>query len=64
MGLNNSPLFLGIKPILFLSESDVYPVIGPFRTLIRYGSLFICTIPLLDDEDDKTSDAAATMYND
>jgi hypothetical protein len=59
MGLNSSPIFLGTKPILFLSESDVYPVIGPFRTLIRYGSLLICTIPLLDDvEDDKTSDAA------
>ena len=64
MGLNNSPLFLGTKPILFLSESDVYPVIGPFRTLIRYGSLFICTMPLLDDEDDKTSDGEQLLHND
>ena len=61
MGLNNSPLFLGTKPILFLSESDVCRVIGPFWTLIRYGSLLICTMPLLSDEDDKTSYAAATI---
>jgi hypothetical protein len=61
MGLNSNPIFLGTKPILFIIESDVYPVIGPFWTLIRYGSLFICTIPLLSDEDDKTSDAAATI---
>ena len=59
MGLNNSSLFLGTRPILLLSESDEYPVIGPFWTLIRYGSLFICTIPLLlDDEDDNTSNVA------
>ena len=45
MALNNSSLFLGTRPILLLSESDEYPVIGPLWTLIMYGSLFICTNP-------------------
>ena len=58
MALNNSSLFLGTRPILLLSESDEYPVIGPLWTLIMYGSLFICTNPLLDDEDDNTSNVA------
>ena len=58
MGLNNSSLFLVRISVLVLSESDEYPVIGPFWTLIRYGSLFICPIPLLDDEDDNTSNVA------
>ena len=58
MALNNNSLFLGTRPILLLSESDEYPVIGPLWTLIMYGSLFICTIPLLDDENDNTSNVA------
>ena len=58
MGLINSSLFLG-RPILLLSESYGYTVNGDFWTLIRNGSLFICTIPLLlDDEDDNTSNVA------
>lgn len=58
MGLINSSLFLG-RPILLLSESYGYTVNGDFWTLIRYGSLFICSIPLLlDDEDDNTSNVA------
>jgi hypothetical protein len=58
MGLINSSLFLG-SPILLISESYGYTVNGDFWTLIRYGSLFICTIPLLlDDEDDNTSNVA------
>ena len=50
-GLINSSLFLG-RPILLLSQSDGYTVNGHFWTLMRYGSLFICTNPLLEDEYD------------
>ena len=61
VGLNNSSLFLGTRLILLPSESDEYPVVGPFWTLTRYGSLFICTIPL-DDEDDNASNIATIAY--
>ena len=61
-GLNHPSIFLDTRPTLLLSESDEYPVIGPFWTLIMYGSLFICTIPFLDDEDDNTSNIATIAY--
>ena len=52
MRLSDSPSFLDTTEVLLLSESIEDVFIGSFWTLTRYGSLFICTNPLLEDEYD------------